>query len=60
MLNDRVSSEQENENDMKGDSGVIIRLLYWKQTENIKINHSVYRSVYWSRFEPVPFDMQGC
>jgi hypothetical protein len=45
---------------MKGDCSVIIRLLYWKQTENVKINHSVDRPVSWSRFEPVPFDMQGC
>ena len=51
MLNGRVISEQENGNGMKGDYSVIIRLLYWKQTENIKINHNVDRPVSWSRFE---------
>ena len=60
MLNDRVISEHENGNDMKGNCSVITGLLYWKRTENIKINHSVDRPVSWSRFEPVPFDMQGC
>jgi hypothetical protein len=55
MFNDRVISEWENGNDVKGECSVIIRLQYRKQNENIKINCGIDRLVSWSRFEPVPF-----